>query len=326
MNQIPIASLNPARLLMQEKSIDLNELYALCNVTPEQFENKECWVPVGALVNSLRLVEKYSGIQPLSLLLTDYIPMTAFGDFGTATLSAPSYEEAVNLLIEFGHIIGPGMHFTSTRTVNYLTIHIRNEGLFDEYSDVMTELALLQIRKCLPNPHTASLSVRHKAHENPVISAQLQPLFDFDAETNSISFPASVLDQKMMLSEPTMFSSSVKSVKDMEVLKFIDKPHALQVKNIISNYLSEGEAVSLEKVSLAMCVTPRTLSRKLLAEESNFKELVNATRMDVAKQLIERKLSLKVISSKLGFRSVKGFVQAFERTTGSSPAAWRDKT
>lgn len=279
MSQIPIASLNPARLLMQDKSLDLNKLYELCDVTQEQFEQKDCWVPVQSLVNSLSLVEKYSEGQPLSLLLTDYIPMTAFGDFGIATLSAPSYEEALNLLIEFGHIIAPGMYFTSTRTVNYLTIHIRNEGFFD-----------------------------------------------FNAETNSISFPSGVLEQKMMLSEPTMFSASVKAVRDMEILKFINKPHALQVKKIISDFLAEGEVVTLEKVSLAMCVTPRTLSRKLKVEDSNFKELVDVTKMDVAKQLIERKMSLKVISARLGFRSVKGFIQAFERTTGSSPAAWREKT
>lgn len=264
---------------MQDKSLDLNKLYELCDVTQEQFEQKDCWVPVQSLVNSLSLVEKYSEGQPLSLLLTDYIPMTAFGDFGIATLSAPSYEEALNLLIEFGHIIAPGMYFTSTRTVNYLTIHIRNEGFFD-----------------------------------------------FNAETNSISFPSGVLEQKMMLSEPTMFSASVKAVRDMEILKFINKPHALQVKKIISDFLAEGEVVTLEKVSLAMCVTPRTLSRKLKVEDSNFKELVDVTKMDVAKQLIERKMSLKVISARLGFRSVKGFIQAFERTTGSSPAAWREKT
>ncbi|HQQ62498.1 MAG TPA: helix-turn-helix domain-containing protein [Pseudomonadales bacterium] len=326
MSQIPVASLNPARLLMQEKSLDLNELYALCNVTREQFEQKDCWVPVESLVNSLSLVEKYSDGQPLSLLLTDYIPMTAFGDFGIATLSAPSYGEALNLLIEFGHIIAPGMYFTSTRTVNYLTVHIRNEGFFGRYSEAMTELALLQIRKYLPQPQLSSLLVRHAPNKNPAISARLQPFFDFNAEENSISFPSAVLEQKLMLSEPTMFSASVKAVRDMEVLKFINKPYVLQVKNIISDFLAEGEAVTLERVSLSMCVTPRTLSRKLKWEDSNFKELLNATRMDVAKQLVERKMSLKVISARLGFRSVKGFVQAFERTTGSSPAVWRDKS
>jgi AraC-like DNA-binding protein len=311
---------------MQEKSLDLHELYALCNVTPEQFEQKDCWVPVESMVKSLSLFEKYSDNHPLSLLLLDYIPMTAFGDFGIASLSAPFYEDALTLLIEFGHIIAPGMYFTFTRTVDFVTIHIRNEGYFGQYSDVLTELALLQIHKFLPHPHASSLSVRHKHPENPAIQKRLHPFIEFNAETNSISFPANVLEQKMMLSEPTMFSASVKAIRDMDVLKFINKPYVLQVKNIISDFLAEGEAVTLEKVSLVMCVTPRTLSRKLKLEESNFKELLNATRMDVAKQLVERKMSLKVISARLGFRSVKGFVQAFERTTGSSPAAWRDKS
>lgn len=68
-----------------------------------------------------------------------------------------------------------------------------------------------------------------------------------------------------------------------------------------------------------------TLRRRLKADGVTYREVVDDTRHTLAVRYLEDEtLSVKEISTALGYTNPSGFVRAFRRWTGLTPGAWRD--
>lgn len=81
---------------------------------------------------------------------------------------------------------------------------------------------------------------------------------------------------------------------------------------------------TLEDVSRQLLMTPRTLRRRLATEDTSFRDLVEAVRLEQAKQkLCTSRLSVQEISASLGYRDTATFSTAFKRWTGMTPGAFR---
>ena len=81
---------------------------------------------------------------------------------------------------------------------------------------------------------------------------------------------------------------------------------------------------SLEAAAHALCMSTRTLSRKLAAEGSSFQKIKDALRRDLAIQrLVKTQDSIGHIAADLGFDNLPSFHRAFLAWTGSTPGAYR---
>ena len=70
----------------------------------------------------------------------------------------------------------------------------------------------------------------------------------------------------------------------------------------------------------------RTLNRRLRASGTCFRELLNESRFEIARQLLEvSSMSLTEIAINLEYSDTSAFARAFRRQSGSSPSAWRDQ-
>jgi AraC-like DNA-binding protein len=66
------------------------------------------------------------------------------------------------------------------------------------------------------------------------------------------------------------------------------------------------------------------MQRQLQTENTNFKNLLNEVRSELADKYIrDSQLSLTEISFLLGFAEMSSFSRAFKRWTGASPSAFR---
>ena len=69
---------------------------------------------------------------------------------------------------------------------------------------------------------------------------------------------------------------------------------------------------------------PRTLNRRLRAERTTFRKLLNKARFDTARQLLAgTRMDVSGISGALGYAETSGFTHAFHHMAGTSPAEWR---
>jgi len=73
-----------------------------------------------------------------------------------------------------------------------------------------------------------------------------------------------------------------------------------------------------------MATSTRTLRRRLDDSGTSFRELLDATRAELARTYVrDRRMPLAEVAFMLGFSEASTFHRAFKRWTKMTPAAWR---
>jgi AraC-like DNA-binding protein len=96
-----------------------------------------------------------------------------------------------------------------------------------------------------------------------------------------------------------------------------------RVKMAITDELASG-APTDDRIAHSLFMSSRTLSRKLNALGTNYTQLLEAVRRELAEQYIaDPALTISEIAFLLGFSEQSAFSRAFRRWTGQPPSAAR---
>jgi len=110
-----------------------------------------------------------------------------------------------------------------------------------------------------------------------------------------------------------------------DLLARLPKPDELplRVRYAISSQLWKG-GCSLEAVARMLCMSPRSLQRRLQDCQTSFNALVDNTRREAALDLIlDPAITVSDIAFRIGFSEPSAFDRAFRRWTGCSPGHYR---
>ena len=98
---------------------------------------------------------------------------------------------------------------------------------------------------------------------------------------------------------------------------------AAQVRRLLSSSLHEGEPRRTD-IAQRLCMTDRTLQRRLTAEATSFQQLLNEVRVELARQyLADNRHPLSQVSGLLGFGDESNFFRACKRWFGEPPGLYR---
>ena len=87
---------------------------------------------------------------------------------------------------------------------------------------------------------------------------------------------------------------------------------------------SAGSYPSLTEVSSRLCLSTRTLKRRLRERRTSFRKIVASKRMTHAADLLAGStLSLGLVAESTGYSSKANFARAFRRWSGLTPTAFR---
>ena len=96
-----------------------------------------------------------------------------------------------------------------------------------------------------------------------------------------------------------------------------------RARAIIAEELARG-VPSIDVVARKLATSSRTLRRRLEESGTSFRELLDATRAELARSYVrDRKMPLAEVAFMLGFSEPSTFHRAFKRWTSMTPAAWR---
>lgn len=146
---------------------------------------------------------------------------------------------------------------------------------------------------------------------------------DFNAEQSGWLFEAGLLDIPLESADRELHRLIQKQLVMLESLPEEDFP--TNVRRIITQMLPQG-AVSIERVSACLSLSPRTLQRHLGESDTSFQELLDDSRRAMAgRYLNDATLPLSQLAELVGYSELSSFSRAFKRWFGVSPKEWKKR-
>jgi AraC-like DNA-binding protein len=120
----------------------------------------------------------------------------------------------------------------------------------------------------------------------------------------------------------------VRILREIEAVEFLRGIGLRErVRRVLRRVLIAGDpesGTSLERMAVLFGLHPRTLNRRLQAEGTSFRALLEETRYRIACQLLrDTRLPVLELAVALGYADVTAFSRAFRRWSGTSPTRWR---
>lgn len=139
----------------------------------------------------------------------------------------------------------------------------------------------------------------------------------------ALNMPAGALSTEIPTADRTLLGhllsqGETQLRKRPEAVEGLSDKVASMIRGRLPGQLPNGDEVASE-----LGMTRRTMTRRLSAEGTNFKTLVDTARCDVSKALMIQNVSIAQIAFLLDFADQAAFSVAFKRWTGATPARYR---
>ncbi len=160
----------------------------------------------------------------------------------------------------------------------------------------------------------------------PAHFVEYAPLFpgpvSFDQAFTSISFAEHLLRQQFHRTKSELIRFVKRAPDDWIFVTFDHGPVSVHVRQHLSGKV--GTNASLAATAAALCMSSRSLSRRLATEGATYQKIKDGMRRDSAiERLVKTRESIDQIAAQAGFDNTPAFHRAFRNWTGSTPGAYR---
>jgi len=140
---------------------------------------------------------------------------------------------------------------------------------------------------------------------------------------NALVFSADWLSRPLPPVEPQLSRLLRDMVEELEAQQ--EDAFVEQVRGILRTALLADRG-SAHEVATFLSMHSRTLHRHLAACGTNFRTLVDETRYEIARQMLEgTDADVGDIASLLDYADTSAFARAFRRWSGTPPSRWRER-
>ncbi|MCW2271510.1 HTH-type transcriptional regulator VirS [compost metagenome] len=253
--------------------------------------------------------------------------LLAIGDVALSGSRQATVGEALNFARQYLYLHASGLHLEQASRGERAEVRLR----FD-FSNAFGLLQLSQLSaaqlfnavKLLTGGD--SPQIRLHLQQGSARSAHWQAAGDygkvrFNSTFDGISFPIDYLKRPPLANEELLREHLLHCVQLLKA-QYPENLKA-QVCHLIGSLLHTGEC-GIEAVSNSLGVQPRVLQKRLRAEGSSFSQLLQETRLDIARlNLLRETTSITDLALNLGYADVSVFSRHFKQWTGLSPRNWR---
>lgn len=157
-----------------------------------------------------------------------------------------------------------------------------------------------------------------------LLSDALECPLAFDQPRHTLSYPAAWLTRAPQLANP--ITAAQVSSHCAQLLDELRSQSGITRRVYQELTRTPGHFPDIDAIADILCITSRTLRRKLEAEGTSYSELLTSVRKALAiDYLSTTTLSIEDIAQTLGFSDAVGFRHAFKRWTGTTPSDVRRK-
>ena len=145
---------------------------------------------------------------------------------------------------------------------------------------------------------------------------------EYDAVQYTVSFDAAELDSPLPMANPELARAN-----DKVVIDYLQRHDAADVVNQVRASIIDwlpSPAPSQETIAESLHMSPRTLQRRLAADDVTYSQLLDTVREELARQyLASSTRNVSEVAYLLGYTEPGNFARAFKKWTSLTPAEFR---
>jgi AraC-like DNA-binding protein len=280
--------------------------------------------------NAVRLYRK----PDLGVRVGRRMHVSGYGMYGYALLCSETLRRAFDAAVKYHQLANPMLDIRWVERDDALLWIFPERGeirlpdldvpLYDFLIDLQFTVHVTLTKDIMGNwcvPARASFMRAEPSHAAALAEALECPLA-FDQPQNLLSYPASWLSRSPRLANSiTAAQVSRHCAHQLEQLRW----QAGITRRVYQELTrTPGQFPDIEQIAECLCMTSRTLRRKLEAEGTSYSELFTSVRKALAiDYLTTTSLGVEDIAQTLGFSDSVGFRHAFKRWTGKTPSEVR---
>jgi len=312
--------------VLRSLGFDPAEVLAEAGVEPSLFDDPDNLIGFAARGRLMLHCVARTGCPHLGLLVGQHGQLGDLGLVGLLVKYAPDVGTALRSLVRHFHLHARGATVSLVVQGDMATlaydVHLPHTEATDQLGDGAAAMMLNVMRTlCGPDwkPSEVLLAHRRPADEGPHRRVFQAPLC-FDAECYGLTFPASCLHRALPVADPELSRLLHKQIEALESRtdSFLD-----QVRNVLRSALLTRRARA-DQVAALFSMHSRTLSRRLDACGTSYQALLDESRFEIARQMLENSaLEVGQIAKALDYADASAFTRAFRRWSGTTPGQWR---
>ncbi|MDR7040435.1 AraC-like DNA-binding protein [Methylobacterium sp. BE186] len=312
--------------VLVERDVDLDGLLAEAGLDPRRFDSSKP-VPFTAIGRLIALAADCSRCPHLGLLVGQRTTLASLGLLGLLLRNCASVGAALRALEahacvrDRGAVVGLGI-YDDTAVLSYAPHEPEAEGAVLHLERALATMT--NILRALCGPGWVPLEVllpRSAPCDVAPYGAFFRAPIRFDQEAAALVFSATLLKRRIAGANPAVRREVEDRIYRLEAAQ----PTTLTDK--LREYLQTAvtrQRCKADRVARMKLLNRRTLSRRLRAEGTSFRQLASEAQFRSAKQLLaDTSMSLAQISDCLVFSEPAAFTHAFRRWSGTTPSAWR---
>ncbi|MBU3917041.1 AraC family transcriptional regulator [bacterium] len=287
-------------------------------ITPAQY----CRVVLNAL--------KESGDAALGLTIGKKLDLSWYGFWGYALMSSATVFDSIKIAIQFWDLTGEleKVTFKEGKETSALEITPSHPMVRGQVLTFNTEKWL-----CSTNASFSFLvgcqapwKELRLVYDEPDYGFEYEKIFkcpvQFGCQETQLRFNSTLLKERLIMSNTDVAKHCTKQCE--KALKELSESDELidSIQRLIVN--SPGISLKLDEISSKLGMSSRSLSRKLNSRDTTYQNILDKTRIGLAKEyLFQTDLSIDQIAELIGFSETTAFRRAFKRWTGSSASEFR---
>ena len=170
-------------------------------------------------------------------------------------------------------------------------------------------------------PHRLGLRQPAPAHQ-ALYRELLGCAVDFGERENRLSLRTSDADLPFLSAQPEA-GQALEIGAQALLRQRMPECMSARTRLLVDRLMPDGEP-SLERVAAKLCMSPRTVQRRLALEGTHFRAIVESARRDLAEQALALgDVTPEELAWRLGFSEAASFYRAFKRWTGQTPGQAR---
>lgn len=319
----------PVAQALRPNGLDPLEVFADVGIDAAKLANPD-WRLSHLLFNKLmgRCVE-LTGDEAFGLAAAEQLQPQVLHGLGLAWLASDSVYDGLRRLVRFGKLATTSADISLQEEGELVYVDLGRLPLADDFQHanrdyavgMIVRMSALTLGEFLA---PAAVHLERPAPEQPARwESKLASKVEFGADYSRIYWYRADIMQPLITGDPALAR-----VNDEQAQAYVDtflaQSTSRDVVDKIIERLPDGPP-NQQQIADALHVSNRTLQRKLKGEGTSFMDLLQDTRLQLARKYLRHpNRSVVETAYLLGFSEPSTFSRAFKRWTGEAPADFRD--